>query len=32
MLPSSGMYPSDGSRGVLAVARHFVMPVLVLGS
>jgi peptide/nickel transport system permease protein len=30
-LPSSGMYPSDGTRGVLAVARHFVMPVLVLG-
>jgi peptide/nickel transport system permease protein len=30
-LPSSGMFPSDGSRGILAVARHFVMPVLVLG-
>jgi peptide/nickel transport system permease protein len=25
------MFPSDGSRGILAVARHFVMPVLVLG-
>jgi peptide/nickel transport system permease protein len=30
-LPSSGMFPSDGTRGLLAVARHFVMPVLVLG-
>ena len=30
-LPSSGMFPTDGTRGILAVARHFVMPVLVLG-
>jgi peptide/nickel transport system permease protein len=31
LLPSSGMYPSDGTRGAVAVAKHFVMPVLVLG-
>lgn len=31
ILPSSGMYPTDGGRGLLAIARHFVMPVLVLG-
>jgi peptide/nickel transport system permease protein len=31
VLPSSGMFPSDGRRGLLAVAPHFVMPVLVLG-
>ena len=31
ILPSSGMFPSDGRRGFLAIASHFVMPVLVLG-
>lgn len=31
VLPSSGIYPSDGSSGFFAVARHFVMPVIVLG-
>lgn len=31
VLPSSGIRPSDGSTGFLAVAKHFVMPVLVLG-
>ena len=31
VLPSSGMLPSDGSSGFAAVAKHFVMPVLVLG-
>jgi peptide/nickel transport system permease protein len=31
VLPSSGIQPSDGSHGLLAVAKHFVMPVAVLG-
>lgn len=31
VLPSSGISPSDGSTGFFAVAKHFVMPVLVLG-
>lgn len=31
VLPSSGIRPSDGSTGFLAVAKHFVMPVIVLG-
>ena len=31
LLPSSGIRPSDGSTGFLAVARHLVMPVIVLG-
>jgi peptide/nickel transport system permease protein len=31
VLPSSGMYPTDGGQGLLAMSRHFVMPVLVLG-
>ena len=31
VLPSSGIMPSDGTSGFLAIAKHFVMPVLVLG-
>jgi len=31
VLPSSGIFPSDGTSGFVAVAKHFVMPVIVLG-
>lgn len=31
ILPSSGMFPTDGSTGIWAMAKHFLMPVIVLG-